>query len=900
MWILEVVMVGSTDFFEINLHDGDGNVLLGIDDGNTGQKLVFDIVNTSDKTIYFNKVEGFVNLDEINIPKNFHFSLLFRPKTLLSSSINKITLGDQEIKDGWVLRFIKREEKASDKYDIFYIANSQGHSLLPGDRITFTLNNISAAPDGGARGTRVEIKYNNFIFSTANIDQSKDNKNEDQRLNILSGNCLKNLNILNKRGKKQIPLYVDFIGSSTILNDGSENNLTLSIQLLPRLDVPLEVKKHEIPSDLSKLSEEQTKILDITLQKVLPLVSKLLSRNDITKDKLKEGVQYFLKANDNEQQKQNILWELYSQLNAQNKTQNFVNDLFNSLKEEANIKPDAQFVETAIFFLKTIGFESPSLDIIKFLNLNLNNERILTLRGKETLDQQTKFTISFDVATNDSGSMHWALVNKTDADAISCDIHDLFSNNWEKQFNKQGITPQWTFTCKTLLPVISFQEILRLNISKIKTTLLAGYANLYVHYENIPGYWDGHITVPIQKGPLVYREYPNVGSPNGVKNQPKVGCIGIGTDKPQAKLHINLNKDNENIPSLQIPALIVDGLTILNQKIQTTNLISVKLNGSSFNTTSDEFKRPYVEVNGQKKVFETQISQPRLFTQIIKPDGSLLDPLQHDTYGGEWNKWAKDVQQKANDGHMVAVVSFDAIGKPLSTDQDAINLLTSINARKILNYPYITTDPLTKRIPYALIFIKGKNESIEVLNYDSSKNKNAFIDTSYEKLLSLSTLTVNGTVNATKFVGEGACVSGMIMMWSGMVSNIPSSWALCDGRNGTPNLTERFIVAAGGQYQPHNSGNADTHQHKINILTSSGKGGRHFHTLELKGSSWEPKRYFQNGPDHNGIDIHESTSIDTQEVVEHDHEINIKDKLTEKNEGENRPKWYALCFIMKI
>ena len=99
------------------------------------------------------------------------------------------------------------------------------------------------------------------------------------------------------------------------------------------------------------------------------------------------------------------------------------------------------------------------------------------------------------------------------------------------------------------------------------------------------------------------------------------------------------------------------------------------------------------------------------------------------------------------------------------------------------------------------------------------KNKNAFIDTSYEKLLSLSTLTVNGTVNATKFVGEGACVSGMIMMWSGMVSNIPSSWALCDGRNGTPNLTERFIVAAGGQYQPHNSGNADTHQHKINILT---------------------------------------------------------------------------------
>ena len=40
-------------------------------------------------------------------------------------------------------------------------------------------------------------------------------------------------------------------------------------------------------------------------------------------------------------------------------------------------------------------------------------------------------------------------------------------------------------------------------------------------------------------------------------------------------------------------------------------------------------------------------------------------------------------------------------------------------------------------------------------------------------------------------------VRGMIMIWSGYISEIPSGWALCDGQNGTPDLRGRFIVGAG-------------------------------------------------------------------------------------------------------
>lgn len=181
-------MVGSTDFFEINLHDGDGNVLLGIDDGNTGQKLVFDIVNTSGKDITLN------SLTSENKGK-YHFCFAFRPGTLLSSCLDKITL--LESSNSWSL---KRDG------DNFYLIGNRQEAWKDKEKLTFTLQNISAAPDGGARGTRVEIKYDNLKTGDA----------------PLTGNRLKNLNILNQRGKKQVPLYVGFIGSNTILNDTAD------------------------------------------------------------------------------------------------------------------------------------------------------------------------------------------------------------------------------------------------------------------------------------------------------------------------------------------------------------------------------------------------------------------------------------------------------------------------------------------------------------------------------------------------------------------------------------------------------------------------------------------------------------------------------------------------------
>jgi microcystin-dependent protein len=41
-----------------------------------------------------------------------------------------------------------------------------------------------------------------------------------------------------------------------------------------------------------------------------------------------------------------------------------------------------------------------------------------------------------------------------------------------------------------------------------------------------------------------------------------------------------------------------------------------------------------------------------------------------------------------------------------------------------------------------------------------------------------------------------AVPSGIISMWHGAASAIPSGWVICDGNNSTPNLTDKFIKSA--------------------------------------------------------------------------------------------------------
>ncbi len=72
--------------------------------------------------------------------------------------------------------------------------------------------------------------------------------------------------------------------------------------------------------------------------------------------------------------------------------------------------------------------------------------------------------------------------------------------------------------------------------------------------------------------------------------------------------------------------------------------------------------------------------------------------------------------------------------------------------------------------------------------------------------------------------GGGASLpAGLIVMWSGLLSTVPSGWALCDGTLGTPDLRDRFIYGWTAGVDPGGTGGVTTHGHSDHAsLTHSG------------------------------------------------------------------------------
>jgi hypothetical protein len=116
--------------------------------------------------------------------------------------------------------------------------------------------------------------------------------------------------------------------------------------------------------------------------------------------------------------------------------------------------------------------------------------------------------------------------------------------------------------------------------------------------------------------------------------------------------------------------------------------------------------------------------------------------------------------------------------------------------------------------------------------------------------------------------------TGVILLWSGAISAIPTGWALCDGTAGTPNLTDRFVIHAdadsGGTNDVGDTGGSHTMAH-THTMTTGGPSS----TVFVDDNS--------GGTDYNvGSETH--THSGTTSAASND---------------ENRPAFYALAYIMK-
>lgn len=165
-------------------------------------------------------------------------------------------------------------------------------------------------------------------------------------------------------------------------------------------------------------------------------------------------------------------------------------------------------------------------------------------------------------------------------------------------------------------------------------------------------------------------------------------------------------------------------------------------------------------------------------------------------------------------------------------------------------------------------------------------------------------------------------MKGVIVMWSGSADNIPEGWALCDGTNGTPDLRDRFIVGAGGEYTVGDTGGAKevtltTEQMPKHSHTgSTNSAGSHTHTGTTNTAGAHRHTYTRNNSTSlasgNAISFWFGTSTaNTSEAGAHSHTLNINSAgahthtvtIDETGGGqahENRPPYYALCFIMRV
>ena len=188
-------------------------------------------------------------------------------------------------------------------------------------------------------------------------------------------------------------------------------------------------------------------------------------------------------------------------------------------------------------------------------------------------------------------------------------------------------------------------------------------------------------------------------------------------------------------------------------------------------------------------------------------------------------------------------------------------------------------------------------------------------------------LTVSGTAivptptlstqAAPKSYVDGRLPAGVIVMWSGAANAIPSGWLLCDGTNSTPDLRNRFIVGAGSTYAVGATGGADSvtlttsqipsHTHTFTATTST--DGSHTHgyndpghshtylSIDTAGTGTQNVAGGYFGYGYTGVSY---TGISIVAAGSHNHTVSgTTSSIGGGSSHENRPPYYALCFIMK-
>lgn len=179
---------------------------------------------------------------------------------------------------------------------------------------------------------------------------------------------------------------------------------------------------------------------------------------------------------------------------------------------------------------------------------------------------------------------------------------------------------------------------------------------------------------------------------------------------------------------------------------------------------------------------------------------------------------------------------------------------------------------------------------------------NSKIDSSFTMVSAIQTTQV------AQVLADMMFKAGMILPFSGLLADVPSGWAICDGTNGTPDLRGRFVLGVSATHIKNETGGAES-----TTSDAGGAGTTGGHALDstelpasfdisltIEGSNndnGDPGNLVITDPaDSNGhqtlnfahVDIPGGGQAHTHTVADHTHSV------------DTMPPYYALYYIMYV
>lgn len=144
-----------------------------------------------------------------------------------------------------------------------------------------------------------------------------------------------------------------------------------------------------------------------------------------------------------------------------------------------------------------------------------------------------------------------------------------------------------------------------------------------------------------------------------------------------------------------------------------------------------------------------------------------------------------------------------------------------------------------------------------------------------------------------------------IVMFDGLLSDIPNGWVICDGNNGTPDLRDRFVKQTSSST---NSPYSSSGQHTFAFSTSQMPSHNHDGSTDTSSDHSHTQPFNESGYGSNSYDNNPYyTSIQDSNVADYEgtgggghstHGYSIGNSGGTA-EWENRPAYYEVAFIAR-